>query len=70
MGIAVGSAGNFAGMVAALILGPTLGAHGQLHRLLVVEAIVAVLPVVWLLWTLPGSRRASATFRSSAAGAR
>ena len=42
-GIAVGSAGNFVGMLLALLLGPTLGAHGQLERLLVVEAALAVL---------------------------
>src|SRR6202161_1451196 len=37
-GIAVGSAGGFVGMVIALLLGPTLGGHGHLERLLVVEA--------------------------------
>ena len=34
-GIAVGSAGSFAGMLFALILGPTLGAHGHIERLMV-----------------------------------
>ena len=47
-GIAVGSAGTFVGILLALILGPTLGAHGQLERLLVVEAILAVIPAVAL----------------------
>ncbi len=47
-GIAVGSAGSFAGMLVALLLGPTLGAHGQLERLLVVEAVLALAPAVAL----------------------
>ncbi len=47
-GIAVGSAGSFVGMLLALVLGPTLGAHGQLERLLVLEAILAVIPAVAL----------------------
>ncbi len=47
-GIAVGSAGGFLGMVLALLLGPTLGAHGQLERLLVIEAVLAVVPAVAL----------------------
>ncbi len=47
-GIAVGSAGSFAGMVIALVLGPTVGAHGQIERLLVVEAILAAIPALWL----------------------
>ncbi len=51
-GIAVGSAGNFVGMLLALLLGPTLGAHGQLERLLVLEAVLAVLPAVALAVTL------------------
>jgi predicted MFS family arabinose efflux permease len=51
-GIAVGSAGGFVGMVIALLLGPTLGGHGHLERLLVVEAALVVLPVVALALTL------------------
>jgi predicted MFS family arabinose efflux permease len=47
-GIAVGSAGTFVGILLALVLGPTLGAHGQLERLLVVEAVLAVIPAVAL----------------------
>jgi predicted MFS family arabinose efflux permease len=47
-GIAVGSAGNFVGMLLALLLGPTLGAHGQLERLLVLEAVLAVIPAIAL----------------------
>jgi predicted MFS family arabinose efflux permease len=43
-GIAVGSAGGFAGMLIALVLGPTLGGHGHIQRLLVVEAMLAVVP--------------------------
>jgi predicted MFS family arabinose efflux permease len=42
-GIAVGSAGSFAGILLALILGPTLGAHGHIERLLVLEATLVVL---------------------------
>jgi predicted MFS family arabinose efflux permease len=57
-GIAVGSAGNFVGMLLALLLGPTLGAHGQLERLLVLEAALAVVPALALALVLrqPGQR--------------
>lgn len=51
-GIAVASAGSFAGMLLALILGPTLGAHGQIERLLVVQAALGVLAAVALALTL------------------
>jgi predicted MFS family arabinose efflux permease len=51
-GIAVGSAGSFVGMVLALLLGPTLGGHGHLERLLAVEAVLVVIPVVALALTL------------------
>ena len=44
MGIAIGSAGGFLGMLVALLLGPTVGAHGHVERLLVVEAIIALVP--------------------------
>ena len=56
-GIAVGSAGSFVGMLLALLLGPTLGAHGQLERLLVLEAVLAVGPAVALAVVLrrPGA---------------
>jgi predicted MFS family arabinose efflux permease len=47
-GIAVGSAGNFVGMLVALGLGPALAAHGHLERLLLVEAGLAVIPGVGL----------------------
>jgi predicted MFS family arabinose efflux permease len=55
-GIAVGSAGSFVGMLLALLLGPTVGAHGQLERLLVLEALLAVIPavVLALLLRAPG----------------
>ncbi len=46
--IAVGSAGNFVGMLAALLLGPALAAHGHLERLLGVEAGLAALAAVVL----------------------
>ncbi|HEX4435693.1 MAG TPA: MFS transporter [Solirubrobacteraceae bacterium] len=57
-GIAVGSAGGFAGMLIALVLGPTLGGHGHIERLLAVEAVLAVLPAVALAFALrrPGRR--------------
>jgi predicted MFS family arabinose efflux permease len=52
-GIAIGSAGSFVGMLAAVLLGPPLGAHGHLDRLLAIEAglaaIAALLLVVPLL---------------------
>jgi predicted MFS family arabinose efflux permease len=51
-GIAVGSAGSFVGILVALLLGPTLGGHGHLQRLLVVEAIVAAIPALALAWAL------------------
>lgn len=56
-GIAVGSAGSFAGMLLALILGPTVGAHGQIERLLVVQAVLGVLAAAALALTLrkPGN---------------
>ena len=43
-GISVGSAGSFVGMLLALILGPTVGGHGHLQRLLGLEAVLAVMP--------------------------
>lgn len=58
-GIAVGSAGTFVGILMALILGPTLGAHGQLERLLVVEAVLAVIPAVALAIVLRRAGHAS-----------
>jgi predicted MFS family arabinose efflux permease len=56
-GIAIGSAGGFLGMLAALVLGPTLGAHGHLERLLVIDAILVAGPVVALALLLlrPGA---------------
>ncbi len=58
-GISVGSAGNFVGMLLALLLGPTLGAHGQLERLLVLEAVLAVIPAVALALVLRRPRHES-----------
>ena len=51
-GIALGSAGNFVGMLLALLLGPTLGGHGHLERLLVLEAVLGVLPAMALAFVL------------------
>jgi predicted MFS family arabinose efflux permease len=57
-GISLGSAGNFVGMLLALLLGPTLGAHGHLERLLVLEAALGVLAALALALALrrPGHR--------------
>jgi predicted MFS family arabinose efflux permease len=51
-GISLGSAGGFVGMLIALLLGPTLGGHGHIERLLVVEAVLAGLPALALAVTL------------------
>jgi predicted MFS family arabinose efflux permease len=51
-GIAVASAGSFAGMLFALILGPTVGAHGHIERLLVLEAVFGVLAALALALAL------------------
>lgn len=48
-GIALGSAGGFLGMLVALLLGPTVGAHGHVERLLLVEAAIALLPSLVLV---------------------
>jgi len=55
-GISLGSAGNFVGMLLALVLGPTLGADGNLTPLLVVSAAFACTAAIALAGTL---RRAS-----------
>jgi predicted MFS family arabinose efflux permease len=71
-GIAVASAGSFAGMLFALILGPTLGAHGHIERLLVVEAVLGVLAAMALALALrrPGEEsEESAAIEGSAARA-
>jgi len=71
-GIAVASAASFVGMLLALILGPTLGAHGQLERLLVVEAVLTVIPALALAIVLrrPGEQStAHAAIEGSAARA-
>jgi predicted MFS family arabinose efflux permease len=59
-GIAVGSAGSFVGILLALMLGPTVGGHGHLQRLLLLEAVLAGLPAVALAVALrrPGHRSA------------
>jgi predicted MFS family arabinose efflux permease len=71
-GIAVGSAGSFVGMLIALLLGPTLGAHGHVERLLIVEAVLAVAPALALAVVLrqPGHEsREHAAIEGSAARA-
>ena len=59
-GISVGSAGSFLGIVLALLLGPTVGGHGHLERLLLLEAVLAAIPAVALALVLrrPGHRTA------------
>src|ERR1700761_5952766 len=51
-GIAVGAGAGFAGMLLALILGPTVGGGGHIVRLLVVEAVLAVAAAAALAWEL------------------
>jgi len=71
-GIAVASACSFLGMVLALLLGPTLGAHGQLERLLLVEAVLALIPALALVVALrrPGhASKEHAAIEGSAARA-
>jgi len=51
-GIAVASAGSFAGMLFALILGPTVGTHGHIERLLMLEAVFGVLAALTLALAL------------------
>ncbi len=51
-GISVGSAGSFLGILLALLLGPTVGGHGHLERLLLVEAVLGVMAAVALLLAL------------------
>lgn len=51
-GIAVGSAGNFIGMLVALGLGPALASHGHLARLLLVEAVLATIPAAGMSLSL------------------
>ncbi|MET0557230.1 MAG: MFS transporter [Solirubrobacterales bacterium] len=41
-GIAAGAGAGFAGMLVALLLGPTLGGDGHIERLLIVEAAIAL----------------------------
>ncbi len=71
-GIAVGSAGSFVGMLLALILGPTVGAHGQIERLLVIEATLALIAALALALVLrrPGQESSEhAAIEGSAARA-
>ncbi len=71
-GIAVASAGSFAGMLLALILGPTVGAHGQIERLLILQAAFAVLAAAALVLALrnPGEEsEESAAIQSGTARA-
>jgi predicted MFS family arabinose efflux permease len=51
-GIAVASTASFAGMLFAIVLGPTIGGHGHVERLLVVEAALGVPAALALGWAL------------------
>lgn len=51
-GIAVASTASFAGMLFALLLGPAVGGHGHVERLLVVEAALGVPAALALAWAL------------------
>jgi predicted MFS family arabinose efflux permease len=51
-GISVGSAGSFVGILLALLLGPTVGGHGHLERLLVLDAVLGVIPALALAFAL------------------
>ena len=51
-GISVGSAGSFVGILIALVLGPTLGAHGHLQRLLVLDAALGLMAALALGYEL------------------
>jgi predicted MFS family arabinose efflux permease len=67
-GIAVGAGAGFAGMLLALLLGPTLGGHGHIERLLVVEAALAVAASAILVWELrePAPNEGTAAEESAA----
>lgn len=71
-GIAVGAGAGFAGMLLALLLGPTLGGGGHITRLLVVEAVLALAAAAVLAWELrapapnEGVAEESATVETSA----
>ncbi len=51
-GIAVGAAAGFVGMLLALLLGPTVGAHGHLQRLLALQAAIGVATGIALMLAL------------------
>ncbi len=69
-GIAVGASAGFAGMLFALVAGPTLGGGGQITRLLVVEAALGVAAAAFLAWALrqPGEAEGSGEAASADAG--
>jgi predicted MFS family arabinose efflux permease len=66
-GIALGSAGSLVGMLVALVLGPLVGDHGHLERLLAVEAALAVAAAAGLALALRAPGHAS-TARAALAG--
>jgi predicted MFS family arabinose efflux permease len=68
-GISVGSGGSFLGILVALLLGPTLGSHGHLQRLLVVEAILAAITALALALALRRPGHASSEHAAIEGGA-
>lgn len=69
-GISVGSAGSFVGLLMALILGPTIGVHDHIERLLTLEATLVVFAAAALAAALrrPGCKgEQSAAIRRGAA---
>ncbi len=66
-GIAVGAGAGFAGMLLALVLGPTVGGHGHIVRLLAVEAALALAAAAALAWELRAPAPNEAEMGESAA---
>lgn len=50
--ISIGSAGTFVGLVAALVLGATIGASGELNPLMTINLVAAALALVWAVVAL------------------
>jgi predicted MFS family arabinose efflux permease len=68
-GIAVGASAGFAGMLFALVAGPTIGGGGHIERLLIVEAVLGVAAAAALAWALRAPGEAEGSGESVAADA-
>jgi predicted MFS family arabinose efflux permease len=68
-GISVGSAGSFLGILLALLLGPIVGGHGHLQRLLVVDVVLAAIPALALALALRRPGHASSEHAAIAGNA-